>query len=91
MYALAEPWYEKYIEVVKLRLGENSSNYATSLAWLGDLYRSQGRYSKAETLYSQVLELYKRILGEDHPHTVTVRRNLEKLRARQQQTSEDDS
>ncbi|WP_226595155.1 tetratricopeptide repeat protein, partial [Microseira wollei] len=31
------------------------------------LYNSQVRYSEAEPLYLQALQLRKRLLGEDHP------------------------
>ena len=67
LYALAEPWYEKYVEVVNSHFGENDSKYATSLNWLGYLYKAQGKYEEAEPLYKQALELRKQLLGENHP------------------------
>ncbi len=79
LYSLAESWYEKYVEVIKSRCGKNDSRYATSLAWLAFLYRSQGRYSEAEPLYQQALEMFEKWLGVDHPNTITVRNNLERL------------
>ncbi|WP_144872116.1 tetratricopeptide repeat protein [Hyella patelloides] len=55
------------------------------------LYTEQEKYDQAEPLYTQALEIADRVLGSDHSKTETYRRNLENLRAQQQQTSEDDS
>ncbi|MDJ0534164.1 MAG: tetratricopeptide repeat protein [Xenococcaceae cyanobacterium MO_207.B15] len=79
LYALAEPWYEKCVEVVKSRLGENDSKYAASLSWLALLYSDQGKYDEAEPLYQQALELYKQLLGENHPHYAISLNNLASL------------
>ncbi|HBB30385.1 MAG TPA: kinesin, partial [Cyanobacteria bacterium UBA9273] len=49
---------------------------ATSLNNLAELYSSQGRYSEAEPLFRQALEMYKRLLGENHPHVATSLNNL---------------
>ncbi|NJO31296.1 MAG: tetratricopeptide repeat protein, partial [Richelia sp. SL_2_1] len=38
---------------------------------LAGLYYSQGRYEAAEPLYIQALELYKQLLGENHPHVAS--------------------
>ncbi|MFN6584452.1 MAG: tetratricopeptide repeat protein, partial [Aulosira sp. ZfuVER01] len=43
-------------------------------------YESQGKYSQAEPLYIQALDILERQLGVDHPYTVTVRENLAALR-----------
>ena len=53
---------------------------ATSFNNLARLYKSQGRYEQAEPLYIQALELFRKLLGEDHPNTIVVRDNLEILR-----------
>ena len=49
---------------------------AASLNNLALLYNSQGRYSEAEPLYLQALELRKHLLGEDHPDVATSLNNL---------------
>ncbi|MEH1823219.1 MAG: tetratricopeptide repeat protein, partial [Nostoc sp.] len=49
---------------------------ATSLNNLAALYKSQGRYSDAEPLYSDALAMCDRTLGLNHPTTVMVRENL---------------
>ncbi len=46
---------------------------------LAFLYERQGRYSEAEPLYQQALEMFEKWLGVDHPNTVTIRENLEDL------------
>ncbi len=43
---------------------------------LAGLYNIQGRYEKAEPLYHQTLELSKKILGKNHPNTLTSMHNL---------------
>ncbi|WP_375506313.1 tetratricopeptide repeat protein, partial [uncultured Nostoc sp.] len=41
---------------------------------------SQGRYSEAEPLYIQALDIFKQQLGVNHPNTVTTGDNLAYLR-----------
>ena len=41
---------------------------------LGDLartYRSQGRWNEGEKLEVQVMDMRKKLLGAEHPHTLT--------------------
>ncbi|MCS6283616.1 MAG: tetratricopeptide repeat protein, partial [Dolichospermum sp.] len=47
---------------------------------LAGLYESQGKYNQAEPLYQQALNICKQRLGVDHPHTIIVCGNLERLR-----------
>ena len=54
-------------------------NLASSLAWLGYLYESQGRYEEAEPLFLQALELGRWLLGEDHPDVASSLNNLAAL------------
>ena len=61
-----------------------------SLNNLAALYYSQGKYEQAEPLFLQALEIAERVLGKNHPNTVTFRNNLEYLRA-QQGEDEDNS
>ncbi|MFN7381873.1 MAG: tetratricopeptide repeat protein, partial [Dolichospermum sp.] len=46
---------------------------------------SQGKYSEAEPLYLDALAMSERVLGTNHPTTITVRNNLRHLQ--QQMTS----
>jgi len=49
---------------------------AASFNNLAGLYRATGRYSEAEPLYQQALQLRKRLLGENHPAYATSLNNL---------------
>ncbi len=61
---------------------------ATSLSYLGLLYRSQGRYSEAEPLYLKALDILQRQLGDDHPNVATSLNNLAGLHNSQGRYSE---
>ncbi|MFM6266868.1 MAG: tetratricopeptide repeat protein, partial [Dolichospermum sp.] len=50
---------------------QQQENLATSLNNLAGLYRSQGRYNEAESLYLQSLDICKRQLGDDHLDVAT--------------------
>ena len=52
---------------------------ALSINNLAGLYDSQGRYEQAEPLYRQALDIFEKVLGKDHPSTVTVRENYQLL------------
>jgi len=54
-------------------------NVADSLNNLAVLYYSQGKYSEAELLYLDALAMFERVLGTNHPNTITVRNNLQFL------------
>ena len=41
------------------------------MANLASTYRNQGRWKEAEELEVQVMETRKRVLGEEHPSTLT--------------------
>ncbi|KST62267.1 NB-ARC domain-containing protein [Mastigocoleus testarum BC008] len=88
LYRLAEPWYGKYVELIKSRCGENDPKYATSLAWLAFLYEIQGRYSEAEPLYEKGLEMRKQLFERDHPNVASSLNNLALLYYRQGRYSE---
>ncbi|MCV3212581.1 tetratricopeptide repeat protein [Plectonema radiosum NIES-515] len=80
-YSEAEPLLIEALALYKRLLGEEHPSVAMSLNNLANLYNSQGRYSEAEPLYIQALAVCERVLGINHPNTVTVRENLEILRA----------
>ncbi|WP_133158959.1 tetratricopeptide repeat protein, partial [Microcystis aeruginosa] len=60
-------------------LGDNHPHVATSLNNLAALYESQGRYTEAEPLYLEALDLKKQLLGDNHPHVATSLNNLAAL------------
>lgn len=51
----------------------------SSLSELANLYESQGHYEEAEPLQIQVLDLKKRLLGEDYPDIATSLNSLAEL------------
>jgi len=46
------------------------------MANLASTYRNQGRWKEAEDLFVQVMETSKRVLGVEHPSTLTSMANL---------------
>ena len=46
------------------------------LANLASTYRNQGRWKEAEELEAQVMETRKRVLGQEHPSTLSSMNNL---------------
>jgi tetratricopeptide (TPR) repeat protein len=47
-----------------------------SMSNLAVLYRLRGKYAQAEPLYTEVIEIDRRVLGEDHPDTLRSMNNL---------------
>ncbi|WP_293129117.1 tetratricopeptide repeat protein [Microcoleus sp. bin38.metabat.b11b12b14.051] len=63
-YELAIDFFQK---AIGLQQGlEMEAELSSSLNYLAGLYESQGRYSEAEPLYLQAVEIDKRSLPEDH-------------------------
>ncbi|MGD1700707.1 tetratricopeptide repeat protein [Dapis sp. BLCC M229] len=50
---------------------------------MGSLYSKQGRYTKAEPLLLKALEMYKQLLGEEHPDVASSLNNLGNLYSNQ--------
>ncbi len=82
--ALADVGAQKELRDLTLRfeglLGSlklsKSPEVATGISRLAELYRDQGRYSEAEPLCLQALQLRKVELGDRHPSTATSLNNL---------------
>ena len=56
------------------RFDENQKAFIKST--IGIVYTHEGRSKEAEELFVQVIEISKRVLGEEHPHTLTIMANL---------------
>ncbi len=56
--------------------GESDTRLATSLGWLAETYRLQGRLAEAEPLLKRGLAIRERLLGPSHPSTHLTRHNL---------------
>jgi len=71
-----------YMERIRIReqtLGEDHIGVARSLTKLGEFYRDQGQYSKAEPLYKRALAIAENSLGRDHLQVATIMNNLAAL------------
>ncbi|MEP6579873.1 tetratricopeptide repeat protein [Microcoleus vaginatus GB2-A3] len=73
--------YELAIDCFKKAIGlqqelDVEAELSSSLNYLAGLYESQGRYSEAEPLFLQALEIDRRSLPEDHPSLAIHLNNL---------------
>jgi len=57
-------------------LGKDQEKTLNSIAMVGLAYDLKGRWRKAKELEVQVIETRKRVLGEEHPDTLTSIGNL---------------
>ena len=57
-------------EVLQYHLGKEDPNTLILMNNLAGCYIGQGRYDDAEPLFTETLEIRKRILGKEHPHVV---------------------
>ena len=62
----AEKLHREALEIVR-KDKENPIAYATTLNNLAGPYRATGRNEEARKLTREALEIYGRILGEEHP------------------------
>jgi len=53
-----------------------ASDTLISMGNLAGSYRNQGQWKEAEELEVQVMQMHKRILGEEHPFTLNSKENL---------------
>ena len=56
--------------------GPADPRLATSLNYLAELYRAQGKYAEAEPLYQRALAIWEKALGPEHPIVATSLNNL---------------
>jgi len=75
----AEPLYKEALEICRAALGEDHTEFATSLNNLARLYAAMGRYGEAEPLYSHAAAIRRLILGENHPDFAQSLHNLAEL------------
>jgi tetratricopeptide (TPR) repeat protein len=60
-------------------LGNEHPDIVSSLDSLADLYKKQGWYEEAETLFLQVIKLSKKLLGHEHPFVANSLHNLAEI------------
>ncbi|MEG4107707.1 tetratricopeptide repeat protein [Microcoleus sp. S13_C5] len=85
-YELAIDYFQKAIALQQEL--DMELELSSSLSYLAGLYKSQGRYSEAEPLYLQAVEIDRRSLPEDHPNLATHLNNLAQLYQSQGRYSE---
>jgi tetratricopeptide (TPR) repeat protein len=85
-YELAIDYFQKAI-ALQQELDVEAA-LSSSLNYLAALYESQGRYSEAEPLFLQAVEIDRRSLPEDHPSLATHLNNLAGLYESQGKYSE---
>ncbi len=71
-YAEAEGLWREALQTYRELFGEHAA-VARGLHLLGNLLRLRGRLGEAEPLAGDALEMNRRLLGDDHPHTATTR------------------
>ncbi len=59
--------------------GPQDQRLATSLGYLGEVYRLQRRYADAEPLLKRALAIWEKALGPEHPEVATNLSNLAEL------------
>jgi tetratricopeptide (TPR) repeat protein len=59
-----------------MAIGLDESGQASMLAEVGRIFYDEGRWSEAEKIQVQVMETRRRVLGEEHPDTLTSTANL---------------
>jgi tetratricopeptide (TPR) repeat protein len=62
----AAQWYEQGLLEARKRLGNEHPAIATSLTNLANLYKAQGRYREAKSLYQQALDLSQQQVKEEN-------------------------
>ena len=67
---------QKLERAIKAQFGVNHANYSTALGTLAKVYRAQGRYADATSLYLRALAIGEKALGAHHPHVATTLNNL---------------
>ena len=75
-YALAQPLFEKALEIRRRRLTDDHPDTASSYNNLAYNLHAQGKYAQAQPLFEKALEIYRRLLSDDHPHTATSYNNV---------------
>ena len=79
LYQQALPWIEQCLSVTQKRLGQNHPDVAAILNNKAELYKVQGYYEPAESLYIQTLELWQHLVGQNYHYVAKVATTLSNL------------
>ncbi len=66
-------------ESVRLNVTTESTSQRPRVFNLGSVLQDLGDLDGARAHYERALQICRECLGEDHPHTVAVRKNLDSL------------
>jgi len=75
-YALAQPLFEKALEIRRRFLTDDHPDTGGSYNNLAYTHYAQGKYALAQPLYEKALEINRRLLTDDHPDTAQSCNNL---------------
>lgn len=75
----AETTLKRALEIYGKAFGQESSEVATTMSYLGILYSVQGRYAESEPLLRKSLEITEQLLGPEHPYVADDLNNLANL------------
>lgn len=78
-YGQAESLFQHALMIREQMLGSEHPETATSLDFLGQLYKDQARYKDAESLFQRALTIREQTLGSNHLETATSLESLGKL------------
>jgi hypothetical protein len=73
--------------IVSTTIRRQSSRCGNFPQQFSTIVRPQGRYEEAEPLFLQALAIAEQTLGENHPTTVIIQENLQKMRQQQHPSS----
>ena len=65
--------------IIAMEHGEDNLAAAAMLNSMGMLYKKWGKLDRALDAYERSLDVRERLIGEDHPETLTSRHNMAEL------------
>ena len=63
-------------------LGEDHPSTAQTYHNMANVYQAQGKHELALELFAKALRIYQKMLGEDHPLTQLIGRNIKRVKNR---------
>lgn len=76
-YRVSENYRRKALKRAEADFKPGDPEIASCCVHLGEVLDSLGQYEKAIEYYEKALKIFRLTLGDDHPHTKTVKKNLE--------------
>jgi eukaryotic-like serine/threonine-protein kinase len=76
LYPEAEPHLMRALELTRRELGERDVRYLSSVSDVAGLHLKEAKYEQADRLLTGSLEIARRVLGNEHPQTLTLMTGL---------------